>query len=421
MRAFIYELLLHVFAVVMLPKALYSYYVKKRYRKSLAQRFGKNLPEITKKEGQTCLWVHGVSVGEAKAIAPLVKKYREENPSALIVISSITETGHEEAKRSAPDADHYFFLPFDLRYIICPFVRKVSPDVVMLSETDLWYNFLSCAKQCGARLFLVNGKVSKRSLKRYLLFPRFTKHLFSLFDTICVQNETYKKRFEELGCSAPLAVTGNLKLDHEVTVLTEEERRLWHEKLGIKQGYDVLVVGSTHDPEEEFIFEKLAAIWQHHPRLKVIIAPRHPERAKEVARLCLQREIPYTLYSSIEKQTGEEKVVIVDTIGLLQTLYQLATVAVVAGSFTDRVGGHNIIEPMWYGTPVIYGPYMHTQEEFVDLAEEYDAAVQTSKEKLGEVIMELLYDKERRSNLEAAGLTLTRNARGALDATWKVF
>ena len=143
------------------------------------------------------------SVGETLAVSKLIKLIQENNSNATIVISSITETGHAEAKKTLQMADYHVYLPFDLGYIIRPILKRAMPDVVILAETDVWYNFLYIAKKLGAKCFTVNAKISERSFKRFNVFPFVAHRFFSLIDHFCLQDAVYQKRFYCLGIKCP--------------------------------------------------------------------------------------------------------------------------------------------------------------------------------------------------------------------------
>lgn len=409
----LYDLALWVYALFMLPKMLYQRIVHGKYRNVMTKRFGFGFPNISKKE-KKLIWIHAVSVGETKAVAALAKKLKKELNDPIIVVSSVTDTGYAEAQRSLPFANYHVYMPFDLYFLIFPIIKRIKPDLVILSESDFWYNFLRCSKKYGAKLALVNGKISQKSLARFLNVPGFAKKLFSLLDVICVQNQLYRDRFLELGLDPKkIVVTGNMKLDEVYPKLQPTELTEWRKQLGITSETQVLVAGSTHDPEEKMLLDALKEIWEKNPNLKVLIVPRKPERFSEVAALLSKRNIPFGRFSSLGVATGQEKVILIDTMGLLRKCYQLADVAFVGGSFTEKVGGHNIIEPCWYGVPVVFGPYTHTQTEFVSLVQEYRAGMQIPSDKFSQVLTSLLEDAPKRQELGQGGIRLVSEMSGA--------
>ncbi len=410
-----YTFVLSLAALFALPNALYQMVFYKKYRMSFLRRFGRGFPLV--KKGDRCLiWIHAVSVGEVKAAAPLVKELKQRADRPLILVSIVTETGFAEAERSLSDADYQVFLPFDFKWIVNRIVKKVAPDLVILCETDYWYNFLLACKRQGAKLAVVNGKISERSKQRFLRFNYFSKKLFDLIDLFCLQSSHYKKRFVELGISEDkIRVTGNLKLDFINTPMCESESIDWKQRLGIEPGELVLTIGSTHHPEEKLIIDSLRSVWSKFPCLKVIIVPRHPERFQDVAALLNQEGILFARYS--ENRKGSFRVLLMDAMGLLQKCYQISDVAIVAGSYTSKVGGHNILEPCRYGVPVIFGPFMHSQPEFLHLIEAYNAGIRTAPESLSGCLIDLFSSEEGRQVVGNAGRRLVDELGGATTKT----
>lgn len=412
-----YEGTLCLLSLIALPKLLYETVVHSKYRKSFPLRLGLSYP-IIEKQGHCLIWIHAVSVGEVKAVAALAREIKASYPQVKIIVSTTTETGQQEARRSLSLADWHVYLPFDFSWVVRKIVRQAKPDFVILSETDLWYNFLDQAKKEGAYIAVVNGKISARSQARLKNFSFLTKRLYSLVDLFCVQNRLYKDRFSELGIPEnKQIVTGNIKFDDDYPVLSPEEIASWKKRLGIASHQPVLTIGSTHDPEEKLFLTLLHSIWKEVPELKVLLVPRHPERFKEVSLLLEKQNVPFVRFSEISEKKGFEKVVLVDGMGLLRMCYQLADFAIVAGSYTPKVGGHNILEPSWYGIPVIFGPYMHTQLELVGLVEEYAAGWQLDSSQLQEKLLQLIKDPAMRSKVGKQGLRLIADLKGGTART----
>jgi len=414
--AFLYDTLLFMLGLVLLPWMAYQMLVKGKYRQNFLKRLGFRFPRIDK-QGRQLLWIHAVSVGEAKAISGLAELLKKEPNAPILVISSVTETGHAEAKRCMPFAEHHVYLPFDFKWIIRPLMQKIAPDIVLLCETDFWFNFLNEAKNAGAFLALVNGKLSEKSLKRYQYIASFP--LFSLIDLYCLQNALYLERFVDLKIPAnKLVVTGNLKCGVIPPKLTESEIVEWKAKLGIYPNEQVMTLGSTHDPEEKKLLNSLKGLLNKSTALKILLVPRHPERFEAVAALLTKLQIPFARYSKPETFTKNTRLVLVDAMGVLLKCYQLSDVAIVAGSFTDKVGGHNVLEPSFYGVPVLFGPHMHSQIEFTQLSLESGAAIQVTETNVAEVVEDLLENELKRKRIGEKGIRLTSEIQGAKEKTW---
>ncbi len=415
MRLFglLYDLGLHLLALATLPKGVRQW---KKYKKLLFHKLGGGFPRI-EKQARKLVWIHAVSLGETKAVIPLVKRLKKENPTLLILLSTTTQTGHEEGKKNLSCADFHLFLPFDVSYIIKPLVRRVSPDLVILVETDFWYHFQKTAKECGAQLILINGKLSVRSFLRYKKLPFLSRALFHPFDHFCLQGEVYRERFEKLGVpQEKMSIMGNMKCEG-VELLSDEEVLRWRESLALTPRDQVLVLGSTHAPEEKIWMGALKRLWEEFPTLKVLLVPRHPERFAEVASLLEEAGIRYNRWG--EKRAFDQvSLLLVDAMGVLRNCYQIGDFAFVGGSFTEKVGGHNIMEPCFYGKAVLFGPHMQGQPDFLELVRSFSAGIQIQVEEIVPVVKKLMQEPHWKEGLGRNGRRLVGVSLGALDKTY---
>ncbi len=419
MLSFIYDLLLLLLGLIALPKLLWQWIKLGKYRNSLGERLGWKLPPALELKGTSIIWIHVVSVGETKAVAPLYKKIRAQIPHAQIVISSVTETGHAEAKRSLPDADGYFFLPLDFSWLIRKAVHRIKPNLLILVEGEFWYHLLKSVKDEGGKVVLVNGKLSERSAKRFAWASFFAKRLFGLIDCFCLQSARYRDRFLNVGVpAAKLHVTGNIKLDASPVLLSAAEKTNLENELGIVPGDRVVVLGSTHDSEEEWLLSALEPLWKEGCKLKILIVPRRPERFAKVYALIKARGLSVISYTEKEQKKGDERVVLIDTMGQLMRCFQLAEVAILGGSFNPNIGGHNIFEPVQVGVPVLFGPHMQTQLDLVDLVLNSNSGIQVTLTELPKILLELLSSSPRWDELHQNCLKAAEEARGSTERTW---
>ncbi len=404
-------------ALLAVPKTLYSFLVHGKYRESLLPRFGFRCP-LPKKLSKPSIWVHAVSMGETKAVAPLARELKHRFPEYFLIISSTTETGHAEGKQSMPFADYHLYFPLDFRGVVNKMIKRAHPKAFLLCESDFWFNFLSQAKSQGAAIMLVSGKLSEGSTQRFEKGSFFAKPLFNLFDLACVQNPLYQSRFIRAGLpSDKIVITGNLKLDEEYAVLSSETKDEWKKKLGIEPGQLVLTIGSSHAPEEDIFIRTLKKIWEEHLTIRVLLVPRRPQRFKEVELLLEKAGLSWISLTNIHRRTGQEQILLIDAMGLLRTCYQLCDFALVGGSFTDKVGGHNILEPCGYGKPVLFGPHMQTQLELVDLVKQYGAGQQVQASELLDTLHKWIRSPEEREKMGARGKDLMKELKGSLRRT----
>ncbi len=411
---FLYRFFFLFLTLFYLPKFLYDYFVQKKYRGCFLKRLG--LVSDKLRQGSPTIWVHAVSVGEIKGASALVKQLKEKYPLSSIIVSSVTQTGHEETKKILPMVDHHIYLPIDFRYIVNKVIGKLKVDVVLLVETDLWPNFLKRCKKSGAKIILVNGKISERSFNRLSFAPLLAKWYYSQIDSFLVQDEVFRGRFVDLRIPPErLKIVPNLKLDDTYDELDEETLLKERKKFDIQDLS--IVIGSTHEEEEKLILDQIAPLFHHYSHLKVFLVPRHPERFDEVERIIKKYNIPYARLSS-NTSFHNKKIILVDAMGKLRSLYQLSTLAIVAGSFTSKVGGHNILEPLWYSTPCLFGPYMHTQDQFVNLVLRAKAGRQIPVSDLKTTVYELLNDDFKLKQMGRRGKDIFIKSSGGTQQTF---
>lgn len=411
---FCYEIYLILLSIWYLPVFFYEFLFKKKYRRSALNLFGYKFPKI-QKGIRPLIWLHADSLGEVRAIVPLIKPLKEKY-HPIFIFSTRTETGYEEACKA--HIDYPVYLPLDFGWVVKPIVKRTLPDLVIISEEDFWFNFLSTAKKVGAVIVVANGKLSMSSMMNYLKVPYFMHQLFSCIDLFCIQSKLYLERFASLKIPIDkLIITGNLKLDGEFEKLSKwqiDEMRL---EIEISPDDPVLIIGSSHHPEEEELIKIIIPLWKFYPNLKVILVPRHPERFDEVANILQKNNVNYLRFSQRNKNKKNASFILIDAMGLLPKYYQLADIAIVAGSYTAKIGGHNILEPAWYGIPVIFGPYMYAQPELVELIKKYGAGLQVPLEKLQNLLLELFTNQKRRNQFKEASLRLVSDVHGATEKT----
>jgi 3-deoxy-D-manno-octulosonic-acid transferase len=411
MLRFIYDLALVLYTVVCLPKFVWEALRYRKHRKSFLEKLGFNMPIFTLPADGVRIWVHSISMGETKAVAPLVEQIRRQMPNASIVISTTTETGLAEAKRSMPELDHYFYLPLDFSWTMRKLSRRINPDLLILVESDFWYNLVSYNK----KVVLVNGKISETSQSRFRFFSFFTKKLFAQFDLLCLQSQRFAARFENLGvASSKIVVTGNLKFDQPFPRLDIER---WRSDLGISPMDKVITLGSTHDPEEDQLISAIEPLFDQFQNLKILLVPRHPERFAAVAALLEKKKIHYAKFSDHLPKQGNERIILIDAMGVLSACYQLSDIAIVGGSYVSHVGGHNIFEPAALGIPVLFGPHMETQRDLVDVVVHGGAGKQVPLANLTSTLEQML--KTPPLEMKQAGLKLAEEVQGATGRTWK--
>jgi len=360
--------------LVLSPWLLYAILVRGRYRHGLSEKLLGRVP----RRGGTgrCIWLHAVSVGEVNVLATLVAHLERELPDVELVVSTTTPTGHELARRRLP-RQTVFFCPLDFSWATRQALRRVRPDLVVLIELELWPNLVLAAREFGARVALVNGRLSDRSFRGYRRLRPFLAFLLRRLDLIAVQTEQYAARFRQLGAPpATVQVTGSIKFDgaqgDRRNPVTAQLSRL----AGIAPEDVVFLAGSTQAPEEQLALATFRELRRHFPQLRLILVPRHPERFTDVAALLDQSGLIWQRRSELEQQPPRPgaRVLLVDTIGELGAWWGTAQIAYVGGSLGRR-GGQNMIEPAAYGAAVSFGPRTENFRDVVAALRAADAAV----------------------------------------------
>ncbi len=418
--SFLYELLLFCTFLIHLPKALFQFFRAGKYKNSFTKRFGWKFPSIEKKNDGPIIWIHGGSVGEINALQALVKKLKTDMKDGTFVVSTVTETGMEQAKKVLGFCDYHVFLPFDFYFAVRSVLKKCTPDLVILCESDFWYRFLRSAQKNGAVTVLINGKVSERSYKRFRKVSFFAKRLFKHIDYFCVQSRTYSERFSCLGVpEAKISILGNIKADVKPSLCKQEEKIELMRIYGLNKDNVIITIGSSHSPEEELFMQSLLPLLKQYENLRIILVPRHPERIDDVKCILESRNISYTLWSA-PCSHGPSRVLIVDVIGVLCTCYQFANLAIVAGSYTSKVGGHNILEPMALGIPTICGPFMHSQHELLQLAKNHNAILQVPIEELQQKVDAFIKNPKPFLSIQENASTMMHEMRGSTEKTCSI-
>ena len=328
---------------------------------------------------------------------------------------TITETGQAVAK-NIPGVTATFYYPVDFSWLANSMLRKLKPDAVFIVETDLWFNLLNGAKRRDIPAFLVNGKISETTLKRYGQFPKLSQMLLSPFHHFFIQSEAYYERFAESGLDkAKMTIAGNVKLDSKAPVVNEAEKKELYESLLLDSNKQIVTIGSTHAGEEKLFVEVFKKLSKDFPGLQFVLVPRHPERFDGVAEMLKSEGVSYLRATEKTDNSNAENFVLVDKMGVLMKLYAISDIAVVAGSFTPHIGGHNIFEPSFYGKPFIYGPWVYKQPGFHQMNLEFNAGVQCKPEKLADELSRLLKDQSLRDAYGKRGLKALEVSKGATD------
>ena len=414
----LYSALLALALIVTTPWWLLQMLRNDKYRAGLAERFGR-VPDRIKQDKRPVIWMHAVSVGEVLAVSGLIRRLREENPLHRVLISTTTASGQKLA-RERFGADTVFFFPLDFAFAIRPYLKALKPELVVIAETEFWPNFLRIARKSGARIVVVNARISDRSFPRYRRFKRLLTAVLKNVDRFLTQTAVDRGRLVEIGAAPDrVAVSGNLKFDIMPARATP---LVGHLQIVFKRdgAAPIIVCGSTVEGEEPIMIEAFRRALKWFPNCVMILAPRHPERWPQVADLLRDSHLPWkerTNWKSLEPLAGS--ILLLDTIGELAAVYQLATVAFVGGSLVPR-GGHNILEPAHYATPVMVGPYMDNFREIVELFTRAGAVDVVRADQFADELLHLLDQEQKRIELGRHAAEVVRATCGATTRTLEV-
>lgn len=363
----LYNLALFLLLVVLSPVWLILLINVPKTRAGFWEKLGWFSPEVNHKLQGTLLknrvWVHAVSVGELNAARPLVEALLRQK--YVVLLSTTTATGHELAQRLYPQLPVFYF-PFDLPNVMAYVIHRVSPATILILETEIWPNLLFLAARRNIPVILANGRLTEKSFQRYIRFQWFFRWVLQHFSAILMQSAEDAERMRMLGAPRPkVHMTGNLKFDLPTLDKAALQNKLAQE-LRFPEGVPVVVFASTHKGEDELFLDMLDALKKDFPDIKAVLAPRHPERIPQLIALLTGRHAHFTLRSQLPytQLQAPSPLILLDTIGELMAVFTLGTVAVMGGSFVPW-GGHNPLEPIHAGIPVIFGPHMH---HFKDIA-----------------------------------------------------
>ncbi|MFH2013164.1 MAG: 3-deoxy-D-manno-octulosonic acid transferase [Pseudomonadota bacterium] len=413
----LYNLLLIVLTVLILPVFFFYVLIKRTHREGLGQRLGfissqtPNNPSLKPR-----LWIHACSVGEVIVINPIITEIKRIYPSCHLVVSNTSKSGHEFAKKTLKDVSSYIYFPLDLTWIVRRALRSISPDVFILSETEIWPNFLRAAKKRGIKTIMINGRISVRSFDSYMKVRFFMKRVLQNLDIMSMIMKSDADKIISMGASPDrVLINGNSKYDSltdQVHAGFEEEIR---NILSISRNDKVFIAGSTRTGEEEVVIDAYLKFIKLYPDMLLIIAPRHIERTREIEELLHKKRIGFVLKTELDKgKTKRHKqVIIIDTIGDLFKIYSVGTIVFCGGSLVP-LGGQNVLEPAAWGKVVFYGPFMEDFLDAKELLEQVSAGIEIKDaDDLLETGIKLLRDPEMSRCLGEAGREAVLANRGS--------
>jgi 3-deoxy-D-manno-octulosonic-acid transferase len=400
------------------PWLVYKAVTVGKYRSGVAAKLLGSAPSALPLAPGPRVWFHGVSVGEIHLLRQVIAAFRLRHPEWQCIVSTTTDTGFDEARKRFPDLPIIYF-PFDFSWAVRRTIGVIQPSLIVLTESELWPNFLLAASSAKIPMALINGRMSPRSCRRYQKVRPLVRWLLRHLDLIAVQTQEYAESLCDLGAdAATVHVTGNVKYDGVTSRRDNTQTNQFRELFNVHDSDVVWVCGSTQAPEEEIalrIYRRL----QPTARLRLILVPRQKERFEEVASLLERSGLRYVRRSNLKAPLlDRENVVLVDTIGELGAVWGLADIAFVGGSLDGRRGGQNMIEPAAYGAAVVWGPHVWNFRDTVQRLLAVGAAVQVADAAALEVtVRRLVRDRAERERLGTAAQRFVLQQQGATQRT----
>ncbi|MBC8414346.1 MAG: 3-deoxy-D-manno-octulosonic acid transferase [Nitrospira sp.] len=354
------------------------------------------------------IWIHAVSVGEVIAALPFLKVLKKSYPEKKLILSTTTYTGQKIAMEKFPEADRIMYMPADTWLCTRRPAAIISPEIFASVETELWPSLFCNLKNRGAKILVLNGRISENSYKGYLKIRYFMKRFFRVIDYFYMQGKEDTERIREMGAeNNQVGFMGNFKFD---IALPHTDRPLWIDLLPEK----IILAASTHQGEDEKILEAFSLIKKDMPECGLIMVPRHPERFNQVEALITETKFSCLRKSGITNESPITDVILLDTMGELSGLFEHADIAFIGGSLVPA-GGHNVLEPAYWSKPVIFGPHMENfpiAEEFIKQA----AAVRiTTPAGLAAVVIDLFNDKSQTSEMGQRARAIVDKNKGAIN------
>ena len=416
----LYNILAVLIVMLATPVFIVRLLREQGFGQRLRQSFGfLHIQDMEPVACKNCIWLHAASVGEIVAASPIIKEIRQTFPGKPVLVSVVTATGYEMAKRIITDADSIIFFPLDLPLISHGVVRRIQPSVFLMVETELWPNFLKALRHFSIPVMMVNGRISDKSVVRYRYLGSILKNMLDTVDKFCMQSTIDAEYIIRLGADPKkVVVTGNTKFDQSYTNVTLDQQDTICKQMGLEHAFPVMVAGSTHRGEEEILLLALQEVRKSFPDIKLVIAPRDIMRFEELTSLATSFGLVATRWTALlKKHSDSHDIVLLDTIGELGKIYSIGTIIYVGGSLIPH-GGHNILEPAAHGKPILVGPHMFNFKDTYALFSKRQACITVvDAATLADKILYILNNEQVRLRMETETLAIIDENRGAARST----
>lgn len=405
----VYDIIFLIFAVAYLPLLV----LKGKWHAGIWTRFGVALQRDV--EGKETIWVHAVSVGEVLVVLSLIENIQRKFPHHAIVLSTVTPTGHALASQRLQGQCQVIYAPLDFSWVVRRYVDIFNPVLYISAETEIWPNLFGCLHKRNVPILEVNGRISDKAFAGYRKMSFLTRRVLRNVRLLCMQSPEDARRIIELGADATrVRVAGNLKFDNFI-----REASIKKTNLGFREEDRLFIAGSTYPGEDEIIIEAYQSLKTEFPHLRLIIAPRHVERADGIMKFCERKGFAPRRFSEVfmKPVAGPAAILIVDRIGYLRDLYGLADVVFIGKSMCGT-GGQNMLEPLSFGKPTLVGPRTENFRDIVRIFTSTGALIEVNTlQEMTAQLQSLLYDPQRCARIGFAAQKEIARHQGATDVT----
>ena len=406
MRIFAYNLIFLILLPFTVARIIIKSFLDKDYLTNFHHRFG-----IYKKiSSQKYIWFHAVSLGEVISSETIIRRLLNETN---LVLTTSTPTGYREAKKIYGNDVKIVYAPWDFIFFVKGFIKNFNPIALILFETEVWPSMIYLSEKRKIPIILSNARLSESSYKKYLLLSFFTKYIFKKLSLVLAQSNRHVKNFKNIGIQeSKIKQVGSVKFDTNKIKTIESNLK--------EYAGNLILATSTHVGEDEIIIDAFCKLRIEFPDLKLIIVPRHPERSDSVLKILENRNINSNISSRIPNEMNSLSAVVINTTGLLNSLYKLANVAFIGGSLLNKYGGHNIIEPASNKCAFIVGPYMRNFKDILGLFKDQHACMEiNNSDELFNAYKELLNNNELRVNMIDNASMVVSNNSGSSEKQYK--
>ncbi len=405
MKIFLYNCFILILLPAMAVRIVFKSLKDKDYRKYFSHRLGiyKDIKSLNKP-----IWFHAVSLGEVISSKRIVSDLLKNNE---VILTVSTPTGLREAKKIYGDNLTVVYSPWDLIFFVAKFFKKFNPVALIIFETEIWPSMIYVSSKNNIPIILSNARLSQTSFKSYLRFKFFILDTLNNFSLILAQSDKHLDRFRKMGIPRnKIKKVGSVKFDIKIK-----------QNESIKRFDNLILAASTHVGEDEIIAETFTKLKKEFDNLKLVVVPRHPERSKRIQKIFKENSINSEISSTLPGEFLYNDVVIINSVGMLNELYRMATISFVGGSLFKKYGGHNVVEPAINKCSFIVGPFMKNFEEVINIFKKEEACIQLSDSKdLYNKMKELLTNHGMRNNMSVKALEVIENNRGSSEIQFKL-